>query len=615
MEGQTLPAGAFGPGQAPIPVTETPSDPYHYFNQFSGELPTSYWEGLKTEAKLSFDNGPLNAAFRALDLSQVEQFSGAKLPPNELNKRYPEVDQPFTEPTSLPVAEEIARRARDRHELESIVARSPVGGGARFGAGLIAGSLDPLNLGAALVSGGLLRGAGVIGEAASIGQYAANAAIEGAAGAAIPEAISGYAAVQEHQNYDLGDYFKNVASAGAGFAGLSTAGKYLVAPAFKRGFGKAAEFVSRNPEAERMSHEAAVGQLLLDRQVDVEPISRQMIQDTSAPAPRPGLPEYRFDPIESSDQVRERQFYHGSDKSMGSLAEAPKTPIEENFGHGVYLTDNPLVANGHASGTFTDADGKIFQVAVDHPELNLIHLDKRLEQGPARNVVEAYLDEQKARPGGELDPGQDKAVTVREATPGAPSPFSGGATMKEVLENVQRGIQAGRLPSDALDQIGSRLKAAGFDGYVYQGGSYLEGKGAPHNIVMLLDPQGTGDAGGLAQERGQLAPEPSAVSRPTPVQAEELAKAQSAPQNGINYDAAAVQDFEQKLREPAKEMELPDLKEHDTAAMDALRKLKEEGGLSPEELKEFERLSELEAAAKEEETTIKAGMFCLGRDL
>jgi hypothetical protein len=606
MAGEALPAGAFGPGQAPIPVTETPADPYHYFSQFSGELPTSYWEGLKTEAKLSFENGPTSALFRALDLSQVEQSSGAKLHPNELNKRFPEVDQPFTEPTSLPVAEEIARRARDRHELESVVARSSVGGGARFGAGLVAGALDPLNLGAAIVSGGLLRAAGILGEATSVSRYAANAAIEGVAGAAIPEAISGYAAVQEHQDYGLGDYFKNVATAGAGFAGLSTAGKYLFAPAFKRGFGKAAEFLSRNPEAERVSHEAAVGQLMLDRQVDVEPISRQMVQETSAPAPRPGLPEYHFSPIENSDQVRERQLYHGSEKSMGSLIDAPKNPIEENFGRGVYLTDNPLVANGHASGTFTNADGKIFQVSVDHPELNLIHLDKRLEQGPARNVVESYLEEQKTRP-------EDHAVAVRETTQS--SPLAGSATMKDALEHIQSQIQAGRLPADALDQIGARLKGAGFDGYVYQGGSYLEGKGAPHNIVMLLDPQGTGDAGGLAQERGQFAPEPAAVSRPTPTQADEVAKAQAAPENGVNYDAAAAQEFEQKLREPAKEMELPDLKEHDTVAMDALRKLKEEGGLSPQELKEFERLSELEAAAKEEETTIKAGMFCLGRDL
>lgn len=612
MAGQ-LPQGAFGPGGAPIPVTDTPEDPYHYFNRFASELPTSYWEGIKAEASMAYENMPTNAIFRALDLKQTEQDSGAKIHPNDLNKKYPEVDTPFTEPTSDLVAAEIARRARDRHELESIAGRSSMGGGSRFATSLVVGSLDPLNLGAAILSGGILRAAGVIGEAASVGRYAANAAIEGTAGAALPEAITGYANAQEHQDYGLGDYFKNVATAGVGFAGLATAGKYAALPLLKRGWGKSAEYLARTPEAERLSHETAVGQLMMDRQVDVEPITRQMLQEGS-PTSRPVLPEYNFRKLETADQVRERTLYHGSEKSQGSFADAPKSVIEENFGQGVYLTDNPAVANGHASRTFTDSNGKMFQVAVDHPELNLINLDKRVEQGPARNIVETYLDEQRSRPGGQLENG-DKAVALRGNAPGAPSPFERGGTMKEVFEHVQREIQAGRLPETALDDLGSRFKAAGFDGYIHEGGNFLGHEGAPHNIVQLLDPEKTGDAGGLARETGQMEPDASQVERPSPEQAQDLAREQAAPENGINHDPAAIQEFEQNLKTPAKEIEIPDIQEHDKVAMDALRKLKEEGGLSPEELKEFDNLSDLEAAAHEEETTIKASMFCLGRDL
>jgi hypothetical protein len=563
---------------APIPVTETPADPYHYFNRLSQELPTTYWEGIQGEAKLTYENLPTKALFRSMELGALkDQGFGPKLDPNDLNKRFPEVDQPFTEPMNLPAAEEIARRARDRHEMESIVGRSSVGGVGRFGTSLLVGAIDPLNLAAGILSGGALRAAGVMAEATTISRYAAQAAVEGTAGALVPEAITGYANAQEQQQYGALDYLSNVGMAGLGYAGITTGVRF--------GLPKLANMLRRVPEAERMSHEAAVAQLLMDRRVDVEPIAQTMVRETNG-APHPGLPEYRYEPLTDGAQARERPLYAGSTKSLGGFSEAPKAVIEEDLGHGIYLTDNPAVANGHAARTVTDADGKIFQVAPAGRDLNLLHLDSPLADSPARGALEEL---------------------------GVPA--EGARTVKGALELVQAQIQSGKLPESALDELAGKLKAAGYDGYFYEGGKYLGESNAPHNVVMVFDPEQTGDGGGLLREQAQFAPDRSATQRAAGLSRDEILRGQSAPERRIDFDSAAVQEFNELLRQPPKELELPDLQEHDSVALETLRALQEQGQLAPEEVKALERIEGLAREAKEEETAIKAGLFCMGRDV
>lgn len=610
--------GALTPEQAPISVTETPSDPDYYFKQFGNDLQTSYWDSLKAAATEGFSNMPTIGISRSNQLDDLEKAApGPKVSPNELNRKYPEMDTPFTESTNWLVADEMARRARDRHELASIIDRGPQGGlygVGRFAAGFAGGALDPLNLGAALATGFAAEAVGLTEglASASMGRYAATRFGEGVVGSAVPEALSAHAAVKEGQNYGVGDYVSNVLMSGAGYAGISTGLKF--------GAPKIAEFFGRTPKVDEAAKSSATAQLATDRQVDVQPLAKDMTKEANGSAQIPAdrvssVRDYHYDPIMESDQVRDRAFYHGAGDSMGNFKEVPKGPIEENFGHGVYLTDNPVVANAHAASTFADANGKIFKVGVDKADLNLINLDKNVQHGPVRDIIEGYLDEQKNRKPGELTDGGEKAVVARGKTPAAPNPFEGGATAKEALSRVQDMIREGRLPADALDEIASRLKSAGFDGYVHEGGEFMGESNAPHNIMQLFDPEKTGDAGGIAQETGQFQPDREMVKPPSAISYEDLAREKASPENHIDHDPQAAQELEEMTKRPPKVIDLPDLEEHENEALKELQRLHEAGQLHPEEAKAMERLQEMEKEAQDEQKIIKEGSACLGREI
>jgi hypothetical protein len=609
------PSGTFGPGSEAIPTTGTPGNLDHFLGGFGNELPTSYWDSFKAQFHESVSNFPTQKAFDLYDQHLVGQDAGSKLHPNELNQRFPEVEAPFTEPMALPVAAEIARHARDRQELESIISHGPQGGiyGASRGAmGLLVGFGDPASLALGGLGGKALGASGLLGaEATTVAGRLGQNFAHGVAGAVLPEALGGYASLKDQQSYGVKDFVGNTVLAGAGYSALAT-GFHYAKPAL-------AEFFGRNPEAARMSHESAISQMMMDRQVDVEPIAKDMHRQTNgtANAPEGASPvvgDYQFQRIGTSDDVHGRDFFHGSKDSLGTFKESPKGPLEDNLGHGVYLTDNAVVANGHATQSFTTADGKVYKVGVNRSDLQLINLDKRVSHGPIRNILETFLEEHANRPGGTLTDGSPQDLAVRAKTPAVPSIFESGSTMKEILAHIQDKMRNGSLPANALDELGTKLRDAGFDGYHYEGGDFAGVKNDPHNIVMLFDPEKTGDAGGIAQETGQYAPDRQVVQTQTPAEAQAIEQEKAQPEKSINHDPQAAQTFEELVKNPPKEMDIPALKEFESQSLQDLKDLHAQGMLDPEHVKHMEDLQQMAQEARDEEIAIKAGMACLGQD-
>ena len=589
---EKLPPGALGPGSEAIPTTGTPANLEHFLNGFGNDLPTSYWDSFKAQFHESVNSFPTQRAFDLYDQHLVGQDAGAKLHPNELNQRFPEVEVPFTEPTSLPVAAEIARHARDRQELESIISHGPQGGlyGASRGAmGLLVGFGDPASLALGGIGGKALGASGILGAEASTlaGRLGQNFA-HGVAGAALPEALGGYAALKDQQEYGVKDFVGNTVLAGAGYSALAT-GFHYAKPAL-------AEFFGRNPKAEVIAHESAIEQLLKDRQVDVEPIARDIHRQTNgSPKSEDGkvsaFGDYKYQKIVASEDVPGRDFFHGSQESQGDFKSSPKGPLEENFGHGVYLTDNSNVANGHAAQSYTTADGKVYKVNIKNADIKLIDLDSPARPGVMKETLDGFI----------ADHG------------GSPIPEA-GISMKQIVAEVQSQVRKGSLPATALDDLADRFKQAGFDGYHYEGGDFAGVKNDPHNIVMLFDPEKTGDAGGMAHETGQYAPERSVVPAQTPEESAAIEQEKARPENGVNYDPQAAQRFEELVKNPPKEMEIPDLKEYESQSLQELKDLHAQGQLDPEHIKHMEDLKQMAEYARNEDIAIKAGMACLGQD-
>lgn len=118
---------------------------------------------------------------------------------NELNKKFPEIDVPFNQPTSLSAAEEMAKRARERKLRQKIIAEGDQDSVAHsvvsFGANMIPQALDPVGIAAGLVlGGGITKTMGFLSKSGKVGAQLARVPFasrvaEGVAGNLLAEAV------------------------------------------------------------------------------------------------------------------------------------------------------------------------------------------------------------------------------------------------------------------------------------------------------------------------------------------------------------------------------------------------------------------------------------------
>ncbi len=125
-----------------------------------------------------------------------------KLSPDQLNQKFPGLQEKFTEPMTQPVAQDIADYQTKKQNLQNIIDNGPQDFPTKlksFGHNLLAGALDPINamagiavapiVGAAATALGVAESMGIGAAAPSIGQYIARAGVE-AGIANIPETAS-----------------------------------------------------------------------------------------------------------------------------------------------------------------------------------------------------------------------------------------------------------------------------------------------------------------------------------------------------------------------------------------------------------------------------------------
>ena len=200
----------------------------------------------------------------------------------ELNKRYGITDHlRFDNPLPESVASSMYDAKRDELGRESAAGRSDAGGLARFGAGLVSGVADPLNIAAAFVPvvsearvAGLLARAGIEGGA---GAALASRALTGAAGALtaqVPLTALRYGlSRQEQADYSATDAMADIVMGGLIGGGLHTAiggagdflgSRFARSPVFHQ--------VEDSPAAREAAVRAAVAQMAQDQPVNLAPV-------------------------------------------------------------------------------------------------------------------------------------------------------------------------------------------------------------------------------------------------------------------------------------------------------------------------------------------------------
>lgn len=208
----------------------------------TGQQLRAVWEGTTGPIRWMRDIGELGDAWqttRALEPYGKDKFlspdeSGAWMQQRGLAEHF-KFDRPYSQ-GELQILE---RRKRAELRRASIISRADGGGALRFGTGLVASFMDPINIASAFVPvvgearyAQLMQAA--VGAAGRAGVRAGVGAVEGAVGAALLEPLNYAARAQEQADWRFSDSLNGVLMGGAFGSVLHAGGGALADTLFRR---------------------------------------------------------------------------------------------------------------------------------------------------------------------------------------------------------------------------------------------------------------------------------------------------------------------------------------------------------------------------------------------
>jgi len=258
----------------PLSGQATSAEEVKFREQTEFEIPIGFLESAGANIELSAKDTPTASVLRWYEMKQLED-QGPMMKPEELNARNPDLGGIYKEPMNEKTAEYIAKEHRERRRLQSIIDRGPEGGiygVTNFVAGMVPHALDPIGLGASLVTSGLASAA-ISGTrfARALGYAAKGVSREGSfirdvgegflGNLAVDAAITQPEANKELRDYETSDVLMNSVAGALGFAGVKYAGL------------KAFDKIKMKPEDIDVHADSSVGQMLQDKKVITEPLN------------------------------------------------------------------------------------------------------------------------------------------------------------------------------------------------------------------------------------------------------------------------------------------------------------------------------------------------------
>ncbi len=178
--------------------------------------------------------------------------------------------------------------------------------------------------------------------------------------------------------------------------------------------------------------------------------------------------------VEPTAIPKAEDWYHGSKQPINKFAisyEAPGKGVENLFGEGLYVTDNPTIA-----GTYAKSQGTTYKVQMK-PDIKLLDLEKPLptDAQEAFTSFAKYNDQYLGR------------FTEVDVKKWIDEGMSGADIYRKLVDDIYD------LPkSEAIEAFGAitqNLQAKGYEGFSHIGGKYA-GKGKTlHNVRILWNPQ------------------------------------------------------------------------------------------------------------------------------
>ena len=399
-------------------------------------------ESVGASFDMAMDETFVMSLARKHAIEEAEGRGGKTLQPSEANQMYPNLPVPFREPVNAQAAMLIHDQNKKKGKLEQRIQAGPdsaFGSVARFGAGMVAHALDPVETGLGVATGFGVTAFAPKLMATATRAFGTNIGINLAENA-ISETLVKEAALMEQQNYTNADFMMNVAAgafvmplAGAAFKGV------------KYGLGKSAQFFSKqSPQVQAKTASYVVDSMMRGKRPDIGVIKKAILEETNytkVDAESKGVKPYAFVPVKG--QALEGKTYYVPTKE-GSSAH-----LSDDIGGASQATDNLELANGKMAGSMGGPSGKVQEVVVK-PGVKTIDLDDAV---PTKLVYD------------KID----------------------GLSIRDALEVLKEEIAEGRLPENAIDDFSTALRKEGY-GAITSDGSKAFGENVnKHNELHILD--------------------------------------------------------------------------------------------------------------------------------
>ncbi len=500
------------------------------------------------------------------------------LDPIELNKKFPKMPQPFTEPVNMTVAQKIYDNQMQRQELQDRVNAGPQDGWYGFtnkwGSNLLAHATDPLELGAGFaVSAALpvVAGAGIaarlgIGAAEStISQTIGRTFVEGTLGNIATQPLEAYNSKQEQRDYNVQDALVGAIGTAAGFSALHGA--------VKIGSNGLNRFLGRvSPKHAEAIQNAALVQSLEGKRIATDPVIGETLSDTN-------YPKQSFHKLDSA-AINETRFYSPKEIVTNDI-NSKSSVISDDYGGGIYLTDDPQIANGAAARKLSENDGSIISGKVQ--DANLIDLDNKTMDAKFVEAARSSLE------------GSDVKID--------PEKMSG----KQFFEEIHNAIEDRKLPTSFLDDLKENLKSQGVDGYRLTVDKLADQPHTPHNAVVLFEDK-------KFSNDGNLLPDKESVPRLSQAEAQNHFEKNNSIEASIHHDSENFSQFQNIKDNPPEPMAAPEFKKQVDSLHEDIKSQIDQLGDSPEAknlVKLQENLKENATRSDLVGTLLKAAKDCL----
>lgn len=537
------------------------------------EVASAGWELGK------MDSAIINIA-RNQSLDEMEQ-SGKVIPPEQANELYKHIEVPFNKPVNEKVAFFLNEEAQRKKQLQSIIQSGPTGSGiVNFASSIAAHATDPIEFGASALAGWAFRGVGALAEgivaaesaagagASTLSNLASRVATVSRAGGVAGEIgrdMVGNAALEPWMmssaeraqvDYGIQDSLTNI-----------VAGSLLV-PAARFGAKAIGKGLAKiNPYAMDAVVKSTIGNLEEGKIPSPDSIAK-LQEDLLYKKPNttgvelPG-PKYEFT-AKSPVDIKTSELFSVT-SNAGMLNKGSKAMVED-FGDGLYFTDNKSIAENFANNAFDDAPSSIH--SLDISKANIISSDAPIDLEIKASILRSIEDKEVAKI------------------------LENSETLKQAMGSIKENIDNGSMSDIHIKELYSGMAKNNIDGF---SGAHT-GVDNPHNYGYIF-PESQGKLKELSSYKTDKRKAPQIDG----LKLDEIRKRTQSPESNMYFDPeahaemntikpikdSALDTFSKELETRTKELESlsksdPSLTPKVEAIKNYMKKAKEYGNVISE---------------------------------